>query len=151
MFHRGFLFLRILGALLIIGALIAAGTGIFQAGQAQGYALGLAASGKEVPVPQPYYGYGYWGPHFFPFSPLFGFFIVGGLFFLVFFVFGGLFRRHAWNRSPMGPYGPWGWGPQGPQGPQSPTGPGGPTGQPPSAPDQPAQPGSNPGPGDPYK
>ena len=74
---------------------------------------------------------------------------IGGLFFLVLVVFGGIFRRHTWNRWGTGPYGPWSGGPQGPWGPQGPQGQPGqqsPQGQPPAAP---GQPGSHTGPGDP--
>jgi hypothetical protein len=116
MFGRGSIVLRILGTLVLIGVLVAAGALIFQAGQAQGYALGLAASGKvgqnvapAVPAPYPYYP-GYWGPgflgprFFFPFGPLFGLLFFGGVVFF-FFVVGGLFRARRWGGG-YGPYGP---------------------------------------------
>ena len=117
---RGSILFRILGALLIIGILVAAGVFIFQAGQAQGYALGLTAAGKDgatTPAPLPYYGYGYglgFHPFFFPFFPLGGLLFIFGLFFLLSFVFGG-FRRRYWYHHQGGWYGgpnPWGPNPQ---------------------------------------
>lgn len=109
---RGSIIFRVLASLLLVGALVAAGIMLFQAGQAQGYAMGLAADGKTISppagpgmmVPGYGYGFGYWRPHFFPF----------GLFFcliplLFFFLFGGLFRAFAWRMHP----GPWGYGPEG--------------------------------------
>jgi hypothetical protein len=116
---RGSIFFRILGTLLIIALLVGAGNWIYQTGQAQGYAAGLAAADKGTtvnpPAPYPYYGYYGYGmgrPFFFPFFPIGGFFLVGGLFFLVFFVFGGWRRR--WYHH--GGY----WGGQGPQQPGQP-------------------------------
>ncbi len=113
---RGSILFRILGALVIIGILVTAGVFIFQAGQAQGYAMGLAAAGKDgvtTPAPYPYYGYGYglgFHPFFFPFFfPLGGLLFFFGLFFLLRFVFGGFGRRH-WYGQPGGWYG--GPGPQ---------------------------------------
>jgi len=111
MYRRGSLVFRILGVLVLIGILVAAGTLIYQAGQAQGYALGVATGGNDpstgtpsTPV-YPGYGPGYWPgfyrPFFFPFGPLLGLFFWGGLFFLFFFGIGGLFRR-GWRQH--GPY-----------------------------------------------
>jgi len=128
MFHRGFFFFRILGALLIIGLLAGAGAMLFQAGQAQGFALGAASAGKELPLPapMPYYGYGYMVPHFSPFGMFFGIIPLVLILFLV----GGIFRSFVWRRPPMGS-GPWAGGPHGhyPWGRE----------QPPAEPEKPAQ------------
>lgn len=122
---RGSIIFRVLGVLLLLGVLIAAGVFIFQAGQAQGYALGLAAADKGTltqppAVPYPYYGYGYGigRPFFFPFFPLGGILFFFGLLFLLSFVFRG-FRGRGWHRYGGGYYGgqgPWGPGPNQPQG-----------------------------------
>ena len=104
MVGRGSLFLRLLAAVLLIGALVAAGWMIFQAGQAQGYAMGAAQAAAQAgdaggvqPVPQggPFYPgyYGYYRPHFSPFFPLAGIF----WFLVLFFVIGGLFRAIFWG------------------------------------------------------
>ena len=135
MFHRGHFVLRILVTLLLIGGLIAGGAALFRAGQAQGYALGVATAGKEITaqpqtapgapgsaMPGPFYprgpfayGYGY-GPHFMPFFMPFGFFGIG-LFLLFLFLIGGAFRMFAFRRhmmwrhnGPEGWNGPWGHG-----------------------------------------
>jgi len=121
MFRNGSFFIRLIFALVLIGALAWGASAIFQAGQAQGYAAGLAqaqggsanpevAPGAPSPV-VPYYGY--WPtmrPHF-GFFPFFGFFLVIPFLFLL---FGLLFR--PWRYGPMGyghhhghPHGhPWG-------------------------------------------
>lgn len=159
MFRRGsFFFLRAIAFLVLIGLLVGGGVMLYQSGQAQGYAMGLAASGKELATPQtvvpgapamPYYpGYyypGYWRPHFFfPFAPLFGIFFLIVFFFVISRVFGALFwRRHAWGYGPgAGPWqgglhghGPHGWGP-GPWGQGQPE-------QGPETPEAPAQPEKN--------
>lgn len=137
MSHRGSFLLRFLATILLVVLLFGAGYMVFQAGQAQGYALGAAASGKALQSPPSapgypgyygfpgYYGPGFWGPHFFfPFGPLFGLFFL----FLFIFLIGGLFRRAMWGRHGWGPYGQW-HGPMG--GPY-------PWGQPPQSKDQPA-------------
>ena len=124
--RNGFGIMRILGILLVIGVLVGAGMAIFQSGQAQGYAEGLAAAGKELPAPAPYYGYGMMRPHFFPFMAGFGWFFGNIPFVLILFLIGGMFRRFAWGRHGMG-YGPWAGGPHGH-----------PWGPPPAAKEQPA-------------
>jgi hypothetical protein len=106
MFRRGFFLFRILGVLLFIGLLAGAGTMIYQAGQAQGFAMAAASAGRELPVPMPFYGYGMMYPHFSPFGMFFG--IIPLV--LVLFVVGGVFRRIAWGRHHMGG-GPWAGGP----------------------------------------
>ena len=118
MFRGGWIVFRVIGTLLLIGFLIAGGVMLYHTGQAQGYAMGLSAAGQEGAVPgpynglAPYYGFG-WGHtnFFFPLSPLFGFFALGGLFFLFFGVIGAIFRRRAWAHGP-GAYGPWAGGPR---------------------------------------
>lgn len=119
MFGRGSIFLRVLAALLLIGVLAAAGWMVFQAGQAQGYAMGAAQAaaqsgdaGGVQPVPQggPFYPgyYGYYRPHFSPFFPLAGIF----WFLIIFFVIGGLFRAIFWGwRGPRHYPGGWYGGP----------------------------------------
>jgi hypothetical protein len=126
MFHKGHFILRLFGALLLIAALVGGGALLFRAGQAQGYAIGLANSAAEQlapganpapgAVPGPFYGYGYYRPHFMPFFAPFGF-LGGGLIVLFFFLFvGGIFRMFAWRRHAMwhtgyGSHGPWSGGP----------------------------------------
>jgi hypothetical protein len=107
MFYRGSLFIRLLLVLVLLGVLAAGGYLIFQAGQAQGYALGQAAI-SQAPgaqtLPNPGY-YPYLAPYrgfFFP--PFFGLLCLGGLLFFFFIAAGGLFRPHHWHRHPHGPY-----------------------------------------------
>ena len=124
MFRGGWIVFRIIGTLILIGFLVAGGSMLYHAGQAQGYAAGLAAAGQEQTAPAPnngmapyygmppyygfapYYGFGWGHLFFFPF----GFLIVGGFLFLVFGVFGAIFRRRAWGHG-HGGYGPWAGGP----------------------------------------
>ena len=117
MFHKGFFLFRFLGMVVVIALLVGAGSLLFQAGQTQGYALGLnTAAGKELgapaPVmPAPYYGHGWVRPHFSPFGPLLGLFFFCGLPVLFFFFMaGGFFRHMAWRRGHWaGGHGhPWG-------------------------------------------
>ncbi len=148
MFHKGFFFFRFLGFLLLVALLIGGGSMLFQAGQAQGYAMGLSNAGKDLPVPAPgpapyFYGHGWMMPHFSPFGPLLGlFFFLCLPFLLVVFLVGGIFRRMAWGRGPWGggphhgyPPGwgtpPWAAGQQPPAAPpQGPPAPGSPSGEP---------------------
>lgn len=118
MFHKGFFVLRILATLLLVGLLIGGGFALFRAGQAQGYAQGLATASQNtttgaapaVPaapyapwmVPGYPYRYGFYGPHFFPVFP---FFAVGALIFFTVFVFGGLMRMRMMRH--MMAAGPW--------------------------------------------
>ena len=114
MFQRGFFIFRFLGLLLLIALLVGGGSMLFQAGQAQGYAMGLAAAGKELPAPPPYYGYGWMAPHFSLFGPLMGLFFFGLPLLFVLFAVGGIFRRRSWMHG----HGSWAGGPQqGPWGP----------------------------------
>jgi hypothetical protein len=99
MFRTGTFIVRLVLALLIIGGLATAGYMLFQTGQAQGDALGLSASGKEIQpvVPaMPYYPGYFYRPHFFffPFGPLLGLLFWG---FLIFFVAGRMFRHRHWH------------------------------------------------------
>jgi hypothetical protein len=126
---RGHFILRFVATLLLVGLLIGAGALLFRAGESQGYALGLAASGKELSAPAPganpapglfpgypFYGYGFYRPFFMPFFGPLGFF-GGGLFLLFFFfVISGILRMLFWGRHGMwrngpGPYGRWTGGP----------------------------------------
>ena len=97
MSRTGFVIIRLLAAMLLVGLLIAGGFFIYQSGQAQGYALGTAAANSGTTAPNPVVPYypmtpwgwpGYYGPHFFMFAP---FFLCGAVFFF-FFLVGGLFR-----------------------------------------------------------
>lgn len=114
---RGNFFFRAIAALILVGLLAAGGYFIFQAGQAQGYAMGVAASAASaapggsssgvapsVPVqpgvaPYMYPGYyypGFYRPHFFfPFWGPFGLLIPLLFFFLII----GLFRAIFWRRG----------------------------------------------------
>jgi hypothetical protein len=137
MSNRGSFFLRALGALILIGVLLAGGVLLYQAGQAQGYQMGVAAAsqaaGGETPgtAPMVPYGPGYWpysrGPHFgfFPFFP-FGW-LCGSIFLvlLVLFALRMIFWPRRWHHHGKGPggweghphpWGPYGWG-QTPWGP----------------------------------
>jgi hypothetical protein len=111
MFSRGSFVIRLLLALLFLGALAAAGVMLYQAGQAQGYALGLASgeagTGTQVQPPAGafYPGYYYHRPFFFPFFPFFGFLFWGGLIFFGFLLLGRLFRPRHWQYG-----GPHSWG-----------------------------------------
>jgi hypothetical protein len=116
MFHKGKFIFRFLGFLLLLALLAGAGVMIFQAGQAQGYAYGAASTGQQLTAPMPYYGYGMMHPHFFPFMGffgiiplLFGLFIIGGLFRLM---FCGHMHMHRgpWADGEFRHH-PWGWGP----------------------------------------
>jgi hypothetical protein len=98
MFRFGFVW-RLLFALLVIGVLVAGGTALFRAGWAQGYQVGALAtapggSGNAPALPYYYPPYAFYPPFgFHPFG-LFG--LVFG-FFLIFFLFGGLFRFLGWR------------------------------------------------------
>ena len=123
MFHRGSFFIRALAFFVIAGIFIGGGILIYQAGQAQGYALGLAAGSSESLAPGglPYPGYylPYLQPHFgfSPFGPLLGMLAFGALLFLFFGLMGAMFRPHAWRMGHHpgswqgGPAGPHPWGP----------------------------------------
>jgi hypothetical protein len=127
MSHRGSFFLRALGVLILIGALLAGGTLIFRAGQAQGYSMGAAAASQAASAETPGtaqlvpYGPGYWPyyarPHFgfYPFFPFGG--LCGSilLVLLVLFALRLIFRPRHWFYHGKGP-GDWGnpphsWGP----------------------------------------
>jgi hypothetical protein len=111
MFRTGWIVFRIVSTLILIGILIGGGVMIYNAGQAQGYAMGLAAASQDGVAPAPYSGiapfYGYapfygpgWGhAFFFPFGPIFGFLAVGALFFLFFGALGAIFRRRSWGHG----------------------------------------------------
>jgi hypothetical protein len=121
MFRAGSFFVRLLVVLLLIGGLAAGGAALYQAGQAQGYALGIAAAdGDQLAQPPaaPFYpGYYMPRPFFFPLWAPFGIFFSIGMFFLFFFMVGGLFRFLFWGR--FRGRGPWrhhpygsGWAPE---------------------------------------
>ncbi len=113
MFRFGF-FWRLILALLLVGVLAASGMALFRAGWAQGYqtgALSAAPSGSEV-APRPPLYYPYPGYGFYPFFAPFGCFPIIGLFFLLLFLFGGLFRPWGMRRWYGHPgYSDWGHGP----------------------------------------
>lgn len=123
MFERGSFVLRLIGALLLVGLVIAGGVMAYRAGVAHGIAqapivaeaLSSAAENGQ-PLPAPVYGYGY---PYYGFRPHFGFFPFGGIFgfILFFFLFFGLlrlifFRPWGWHLYRHGPWkgygGPWG-------------------------------------------
>ncbi|NMB89413.1 MAG: hypothetical protein GYA17_13725 [Chloroflexi bacterium] len=146
MSRSGIWIIRTVSFLLLIAVLAVGGWMLFQAGQAQGYALG-AAGGPEQALPQnaaPFaFSHGY--VHYFPFGPILGLLFFGGLIFVVFGLVGGLLRsffwhswggpyhrgwdrrawRHAWRHGgpyPY-PYPPYPWGPEMPEeGPAKPAG-----------------------------
>ena len=116
--RRGFIVFRILAALLLIGLLAGAGVLIYQAGQAQGYALGVAAGANPpaegvapVPLYPGYYAPWFYRPHFFPWGGIL-------LALLALWLVGGLVRMSVWrhwgmHRAGMGPGHDWaghGWG-----------------------------------------
>ena len=111
MFNRGSSVLRLIGALLLVGLMIAGGVMAYRAGVAQGIAQAPAVaealsnateSGQGLPVPA--YGYGY---PVYGLRPHFGFFPFGGIlgFILFIFLFFGLlrliFRPWAWHYGSM--------------------------------------------------
>ena len=127
MSNRGSFFLRSLGVLILIGVLLAGGALLFQAGQAQGYQIGVAAAGQavngETPGTAPLvpYGRGYWPYYARPPFGFFPFFPFGGLcgsilmVLLVLFALRLIFRPRHWFYHGKGP-GDWGehpheWGP----------------------------------------
>jgi hypothetical protein len=119
MFRTGSFFLRLLFGLILIGALVWGASAIFQAGQAQGYALGLSqgsAANPEItpgvqPPMVPYYGYWPFARPYFGFFPFFGLLLLIPLAFLL---FGLLFRPWRYGYGSKGyyhhghPWGPWG-------------------------------------------
>jgi hypothetical protein len=121
MLHSGKFVFRFIGFLLFLALLAGAGVMVFQAGQAQGFALGVASGGQQLQAPLqapiPYYGYGMMPPHFFPFMGffgiiplLFGLFIVGGIFRMMF--CGHMFMHRGPWADGQYPRHHWGWGPQ---------------------------------------
>ena len=124
MFNKGSFVFRLIGALLLIGLMIAGGAMAYRAGVAQGIAqapvvaeaLSSAAESGQV-MPMPGYGYGYPGygmrPHFgfFPFGGIFGFFL---FIFLFFGLMRLIFRPWGWHHGHMHRHGHWkGYGPWG--------------------------------------
>jgi hypothetical protein len=124
MSNRGSFFLRALGALVLIGVLAAGGALLFQAGQAQGYQMGVtaasSATGGETQGATPLVPY---GPAYWPYyaRPHFGFFPFGWLCGSILMVFLALFALRLvlwprrWYHHGKGP-GDWGdhphpWGP----------------------------------------
>ncbi len=96
--------------LLLIGVLVAGGVALDQFAYGQGYQAALAAGSGGATAQAPYPGYApYWFGWGFPFFfPPFGIFLGIGLFFLFFFVIGGLFRFggrrywRGWENHPQG-------------------------------------------------
>ena len=106
MYRRGSFFLRALGIVLFIVALIAGGAIIYQAGQAQGYLLGSSAASREAPTTAPGAPFvpaypPYFWPHFgfFPFGGLLG---VIGMVLLFSFVLRLVFWPHGWHHAAPG-------------------------------------------------
>jgi hypothetical protein len=104
MYRRSWFFVRLFGVLLLVGVLLAVGALAFQAGQAQGYAMGLAMSGEELAVPPAgLTGYPFWGrPYvgFAPMGPFLGLLCLGGLGLAFLFALGAIFRPRHWHRHP---------------------------------------------------
>jgi len=108
---------RVVGIFVLIGVLAVMGAFVYQAGYTQGAAhtavvSAATSSGSApaaVPVPYPYYGYypaPWFGPFFFPFGCLIGFFLIC----LFFFSMRMIFFPHRWGRRGWRHhgYGPWG-------------------------------------------
>lgn len=98
--------LRILSALVLIGAVAGIAFFAFQAGVAQGSPITIEApSGETVPAPYPYYGYGmpFHRPHF---GFGYGLGCLGPLlaFFLLFAAFRFLFWGPRWGWHHRGPW-----------------------------------------------
>lgn len=122
MFPRQFMAIRLLVALLVIGLLLGAGSMVYHAGQAQGYAFGLYAAqakdGAQNLLPPGmmagYPGYGFRMGHS-SFGPLAGLFMIGALVVLFFILVRAPFHHWAWRHSqgapngPKGPHGSHGW------------------------------------------
>ncbi len=97
-------FLRFFLLLLLVGAIVAGGIALYNAGWSNGYAAGVLSAGPAgtdtgpaARLPYAYYPvYGPWGGGFgfFPFGWLFGL----GFFLFFFFVIGSLFRLFGWRR-----------------------------------------------------
>lgn len=127
MFRAGYFFVRLIVALLVFGLLIAGGVALYNAGQAQGYALGVAAAssgeGTNLLPAAPGYYYPYMLPRFGFYGPLLCILPILGL--LVFLSFGFFFRpRHPMRRAGgpwagkywhMHPYGPYPGSPEAPE------------------------------------
>jgi hypothetical protein len=121
--NGSFIWLRVLGALLVLGLIAGAGAFGYKAGMAQGISQApavakaiekAAENGQPAPIPQMMYqrgfGYGYSPMPFHHggfFNPIGA--ICGSIFFLFLF-FGAMkmlfFRRMAWHGHM---HGPWGW------------------------------------------
>jgi hypothetical protein len=107
MFHKSHFIFRLIGALIMIGLLVGLGGLAFQAGQTQGYAMGLLASGKEITAPpaQPVYpGMLYHTPFMPPFMPFLGMTFCAGFLFLLGLGFMGGLARLAFGHRGMGPW-----------------------------------------------
>lgn len=103
--RTGFTLMRVVLAIVLLGALIALGAYVYNLGLAQGAAASLAEGSQEgQALPAPYF----YAPYYRPWGWGFGFF---GLcfpilaIFLIFAAFRGLFFRRRWRG-----YGPGGWG-----------------------------------------
>jgi hypothetical protein len=120
--NGSFIWIRILGAILVLGLIAGAGAFGYKAGMAQGISQApavakaiekAAENGQAVPAPFMSYGHGF-GYGYQPMSFHHGFFnpfgaICGSIIFL-FLLFGAMkmlfFRRMMWNGGHM--HGPWG-------------------------------------------
>jgi hypothetical protein len=101
------MFIRFVGALILIGLLVASGYAVYQAGFAQGAVAQLPpgdAVGRVAPYPYPHYG-------FYPFFG-FGLFFKIAIFFFLFFFVSRLLMFGAWALmgGPRGKYWRRGWG-----------------------------------------
>jgi hypothetical protein len=113
MFRCGSFFVRIVGALLLVGVLFAVGALAFQAGQAQGYALAMTRSGEELTTPSAGIpGLAYWGQPYFGMlpSPYLGVLCLFGLGLIFLFALGTIFRPWGWYGHSRGWHADWkGW------------------------------------------
>ena len=114
MFRRGSFWFGLFGFIVLGVLLVAGGALLFQAGQSQGYALGLAAANGETPPALPLAGTNAFRPWlgFSPFVPLFVLLCLAPLAFftflclLRFFTWGAWRHHHSRGRYPWGPP-PW--------------------------------------------
>lgn len=100
--------IKIVSALLLVGAIIGLGVFAYNAGVAQGYAINnWSSTGEPSQMPLPYYP-SFYGPHFYGFGFL-GCLVPFFLIFLIFFAMRGLFWG-GWRDWGTMHHGPWGRG-----------------------------------------
>jgi hypothetical protein len=99
MFRKGLWIVRLAAIVLALVALVVGGVWLFQAGQAQGYALGIAAAAGSVEAPSvpqamaPLYpAYGWMWPYAYGPHGLIGLLCLGGVGLIFLVLLGSLFR-----------------------------------------------------------